>query len=490
MLNSYGIVFAVAENGINTQRNRRDRLVAGDTHSFGDGLDVQVARLGLLPSDPPASIFDDRYPDGKTIRFEVTAANKGDEPARLSDLSVNVRCGAAGYSGHIIRAGFVELTGILLPGAMATGVYIYHVPAESAGAIDITVSWPGETPQVWTGAAARGLYGDETQRALSKQRRAKLMAEGIRELDAMIGLEPVKHRVQLLAAQARMSALRTRHRLPDPGTAHHFVFSGPPGTGKTTVARIVGKFLAGTGVLARGHLIEAHRADLIGQHLGATAIKTNALIDRALGGVLFIDEAYGLHGGYGGNSDAFCGEALQVLLKRAEDDRHRLAVILAGYPAEMSRMLAANPGLASRFPTRVNFPSYSAVELYRIASRFLEHTADVLGDDAIASLTMCCETVESKQWADVLGNGRFARTLCESARAIRDLRLAEHHRDADPGRMELTWLHAADLDRAFDEICAGMIGVLGPNRLRSKRVPASRRSRTRHPSPAASMRRC
>lgn len=464
----------MAENGTNIQRSQRRRpvttrpggLVAADTHTFGDGLEVRVARLGLLPSDPPASIFDDRYPGGKAIRFEVTAANKGDEPARLSDLSVNVRCGAAGYSGHRIRAGIVELSGILLPGAVATGVYTYHVPAESTGAIDITVSHgscrPGGTAQLWTGAAAGSLYGDETRQALSKRQRAKLTAEGIRELDAMIGLEPVKHRVRLLAAQARMSALRIRYRLPDPGTAHHLVFSGPPGTGKTTVARIVGKLLAGAGVLSRGHLIEAHRADLIGQHVGATAIKTNALIDSALDGVLFIDEAYGLHGGYVGNSDAFCDEALQVLVKRAEDDRQRLVIILAGYPTEMSRLLAANPGLASRFPVRVNFPSYSAAELRGIAGRLLERTADVLGDDAIASLTMCCETVESKQWADVLGNGRFARTLCESARAIRDLRLAEQHRDADPGRMELTWLHAADLDRAFDEIRAGMLGAPGP----------------------------
>jgi len=447
----------VAENGANTHQHRRGRPVTGDAHSFGDGLRVRVARLGLLPSDLRASIFDDRYPDGKTIRFEVTAANKGNEPAPLSDLSVNVRSGAAGYNGHEIHAGTVKLAGILLPGAVATGVYSYHVPAESAGEIDITVSRPGQIAQVWTGTPARGLYDDKTRQVLSKQQRAKLMAEGTRELETMIGLEPVKYRVRLLTAQARMSALRTRHRLPDPGTAHHLVFSGPPGTGKTTVARIVGKLLAGTGVLARGHLIEAHRADLIGQHLGATAIKTNTLIDSALDGVLFIDEAYGLHGGYGGVSDAFCDEALQVLLKRAEDDRHRLVVILAGYPAEMSRMLAANPGLASRFPVRVNFPSYSAPELRAIASRLLTRTADVLGDDAIASLDMCCETVESKQWADMLGNGRFARTLCENARAIRDLRLADQHRDADPGRMELTWLHAADLDRAFDEICAGML---------------------------------
>lgn len=132
----------MAENGENTQQHQRGRPVTGDAHSFGDGLRVRVARLGLLPSDPRASIFDDRYPDGKTIRFEVTAANKGNEPAPLSDLSVNVRSGAAGYNGHEIHAGTVKLAGILLPGAVATGVYSYHVPAESAGEIDITVSGP------------------------------------------------------------------------------------------------------------------------------------------------------------------------------------------------------------------------------------------------------------------------------------------------------------------------------------------------------------
>ena len=139
----------------------------------------------------------------------------------------------------------------------------------------------------------------------------------------------------------------------------HFVFAGPPGTGKTTVARILGRIFAALGLLARPDVVEAQRADLVGQHLGATAIKTNELVDRALGGVLFIDEAYGLvNPGYAGG-DAFGAEAVQTLLKRAEDDRDRLVIILAGYEREMDAFLATNPGLASRFNQRVRFPSYS-----------------------------------------------------------------------------------------------------------------------------------
>ena len=140
----------------------------------------------------------------------------------------------------------------------------------------------------------------------------------------------------------------------------HFVFLGPPGTGKTTVARVIGKIFYAFGLLDMPEVVEAQRSDLVGEYLGATAIKTNELIDSALGRVLFIDEAYSLVNEGDGQSDRFGIEAVQTLLKRAEDDRENLIIILAGYEKQTESFLASNPGLASRFATRIRFPTYYA----------------------------------------------------------------------------------------------------------------------------------
>src|SRR6202034_2643554 len=148
----------------------------------------------------------------------------------------------------------------------------------------------------------------------------------------------------------------------------------------------LGHIFAALGLLVRPEVVEAHRADLVGDHLGSTAIKTNRLVDSALGGVLFIDEAYSLHNeGYSGG-DAFGSEAVQTLLKRAEDDRDRLVIVLAGYTRDMDRFLRSNPGLASRFSTRVGFPSYSAQDLSRIAVLLAEQAGDVFEPPALRVL--------------------------------------------------------------------------------------------------------
>ena len=158
-------------------------------------------------------------------------------------------------------------------------------------------------------------------------------------------------------------------------------------------------------------MIEAHRADLVGEHLGSTAIKTGKLIDSAMGGVLFIDEAYSLNNaGYDGG-DAFGSEAVQTLLKRAEDDRDRLVIVLAGYPDDMDRFLRSNPGLASRFSTRVTFPSYSPDELVEIAGRLAEGADDRFDPPALEALRGIFAHACAAGRIDELGNGRFARSL-------------------------------------------------------------------------------
>ena len=214
------------------------------------------------------------------------------------------------------------------------------------------------------------------------------MESAIAELNELVGLEPVKQQVRAIAAQLRVARLRDTRGLLSQPPARHFVFTGPPGTGKTTVARILGRIFAAYGLLVRPEVVEAHRADLVGEHLGSTAIKTNRLIDSAMGGVLFIDEAYSLHNdGYSGG-DAFGAEAVQTLLKRAEDDRDRLVIVLAGYPDDMDRFVRSNPGLASRFSTRVTFPSYQPDDLVRIAVLLAEQAGDVFDPQATEVLAV------------------------------------------------------------------------------------------------------
>jgi SpoVK/Ycf46/Vps4 family AAA+-type ATPase len=276
------------------------------------------------------------------------------------------------------------------------------------------------------------------------------LESALAELDALIGLEPVKRQVREIAAQLRVARLRDAHGLASQPPARHFVFTGPPGTGKTTVARILGRIFAALGLLVRPSVIEAHRADLVGEHLGSTAIKTNKLIDSALGGVLFVDEAYALYNqGYSGG-DAFGSEAVATLLKRAEDDRDRLVIVLAGYTADMDRFLRSNPGLASRFSVRISFPSYSPQELTSIAGAIARQAGDSFDADALPVLDQVFGTAVAQGKIDELGNGRFARSLFERACAVRDVRVSHLGDAASPE--DLTTVVAADLLTAYREL--------------------------------------
>jgi SpoVK/Ycf46/Vps4 family AAA+-type ATPase len=276
------------------------------------------------------------------------------------------------------------------------------------------------------------------------------LESAIAELDELVGLEPVKQQVRAIAAQLRVAKLRDTHGLTSQPPARHFVFTGPPGTGKTTVARILGRIFAALGLLVRPEVIEAHRADLVGEHLGSTAIKTNRLIDSALGGVLFIDEAYSLHNeGYSGG-DAFGAEAVQTLLKRAEDDRDRLVIVLTGYPGDMDRFLRSNPGLASRFSTRVGFPSYTAQDLSQIAVLLAEQAGDAFEPEALHVLDEIFARAAESGRIDELGNGRFARSLFERACAYRDMRVVRLGEAATAA--DLTTLTADDVRGAYTEL--------------------------------------
>jgi hypothetical protein len=219
------------------------------------------------------------------------------------------------------------------------------------------------------------------------------------------------------------------------------------------VARILGRVFYALGLLSGDHLVEAQRSDLVGEFLGQTAVKANELIDSALDGVLFVDEAYSLANSGYSKGDAYGDEALQVLLKRAEDNRDRLVVILAGYPEGMNRLLAANPGLNSRFTSRVDFPSYRPAELTSIGQALAEADGDFWDEEALEELRSICAHVVREGWIDDLGNGRFMRTLYEKSCAYRDLRLSMMAEP--PTRQDLATLRLPDVLQAYGELIDG-----------------------------------
>ncbi|MFY9416142.1 MAG: AAA family ATPase [bacterium] len=240
-----------------------------------------------------------------------------------------------------------------------------------------------------------------------------LLEQALQDLDALVGLEPVKKLVRELQAFVQVQQLRRQEGLLTEPLVLHMVFMGNPGTGKTTVARILGKIFREMGVLRKGHLVEVERADLVGEYIGHTAQKTREQIKKALDGILFIDEAYSL--ARGGEKD-FGKESIDCLVKAMEDHKDNLILILAGYQREMAHFLRINPGLRSRFPIHIIFPDYTMEELLEIAELMLRQREYQLDKGAREEIIKILQR-SSGAAVENPGNARLVRNIIE--RAIR-----------------------------------------------------------------------
>ncbi|MGH6778053.1 MAG: AAA family ATPase [Bradyrhizobium sp.] len=258
------------------------------------------------------------------------------------------------------------------------------------------------------------------------------VAAALAKLDAMVGLAPVKQEIRRLSARLDVEQKRRAQGLPIAAVSQHMVFTGPPGVGKTEVARLIGEIFRALKVLRKGHVVDTDRAGLVAGYVGQTAIKTLDKCREALDGILFIDEAYSLSAPTGGGGPDFGKESIDTLLKFMEDNRDRIVVIVAGYPNEMRRFIESNPGLSSRFTKTIDFPSYDVADLCEILKRMAARQQFSLPDDFTAALT---PWIARRSQAPDWGNARSMRTLLEKARESQAIRISTTP-DADLSRIE------------------------------------------------------
>lgn len=264
----------------------------------------------------------------------------------------------------------------------------------------------------------------------------------LRDLDELIGIRDVKEKVRQIANFAKIQQMRSAQGIQPIPTSYHSVYTGNPGTGKTTVARLMGRIFKSLGILRKGHLVECDRSALVAEYVGQTGPRTNAIIDRALDGILFIDEAYSLVKDH----EDFGQEAIETLLKRMEDNRDRLIVIVAGYPVEMERFLRSNPGLQSRFSRRIEFPDYPPQELSRIFGLICRKNGLALAS-ALREKVMHHFHDQWQQRDEHFGNARLVRNCFEAVITAQANRLSN---SGNPDAQALSQLEAEDLNTASD----------------------------------------
>ncbi|MFF4782976.1 right-handed parallel beta-helix repeat-containing protein [Streptomyces griseorubiginosus] len=383
--------------------------------------------------------------------FYVSAGGRG------SFLNCRVT-GSGGYGFHVIDGSRSTLRKCRTERCARGGYEFADAPDAAAGSGPLVEDCTSDESGGLTPPAARetavqtesrspGLLGAIPEQRITEQEPPATPAEPekpartskavLGELDALVGLDSVKREVRALTDMIEVGRRRQQAGLKAASVKRHLVFTGSPGTGKTTVARLYGEILASLGVLEKGHLVEVSRVDLVGEHIGSTAIRTQEAFDRARGGVLFIDEAYALSPEDSGRD--FGKEAIDTLVKLMEDHRDAVVVIVAGYTAEMERFLSVNPGVASRFSRTITFSDYDPDELLSIVEQQAEEHEYRLAPGAPEALLKYF-TVMPK--GPAFGNGRTARQTFEAMVERHASRVAQV---ADPTTDDLTLLYAEDL---------------------------------------------
>jgi ATPase family protein associated with various cellular activities (AAA)/AAA lid domain-containing protein len=387
--------------------------------TFGRSADdfESAARAGERYSRRPSPILARLIGEPGAARYARHLAELAMAAASLGELTISALAAAT-------VAGNVQLSAAGV--ALAAPPPDAAAPAPSRSASDDPSRAPATTDHA-ARAPVRRPEADEPARSLEQ-----LLAE----LDALVGLDGVKSEVRHQAQALRIQKLRGAKGLRNPELTRHLVFVGNPGTGKTTTARLVAGIYRAIGLLPKGHLVECDRSELVAGYVGQTALKTAGVIARAIGGALFIDEAYALAG------DEYGAEAIETLVKEMEDHRDDLLVIVAGYPDPMDDFIHANPGLESRFRLTLWFEDYSDEQLVEIFGRMAADADFTPSDPAVARLR---ELLAATCRGEGFGNGRFVRTLFESAVVRQAWRLRDV---ADPDVAQLRELRDVDLDEA------------------------------------------
>lgn len=414
---------------------------APDTTRWFEIADAAERLLAILAVMPMPSVLpDEEHRRCREIanKMRTLSAVLAEDPATAANLLAEIDAGllAVAASQRDLEAHRYRTAAAARGGdAVSTHALALVDHAFSEEAIHAATARWRESPR-YAAAIAAGLARADASHAEAPTRSIE---EVLADLDRLVGLASVKNEVRSLLNLLRVNNERHERGMPTASVSLHVVFTGPPGTGKTTVARLYGELLHAMGFLRKGHVKEVARQDLVAEYIGQTAVKTNAVVDESLDGVLFVDEAYSL--APEDSRQDFGREAVEVLLKRMEDDRSRLAVVVAGYTREMERFIESNPGLESRFPQTIDFPSYEPDELLSI---FHEQAVDA-GFKLDSTAHEAAWRHLYLAWAardENFGNGRYVRRLFELALRRQANRLSSV---AEPNDLQLTTLVDEDV---------------------------------------------